>query len=84
MLACLLGSSVTAAGELGDGRVGGNQRHDCRGSTGEKDQLHVESILFKNARVFGDPGRQRVAADRAVADVYPGQLCQDGIIPKDQ
>lgn len=62
------------SGQLSDGRVGGNQRHHRGRAAGEKNQLYVEPVLFKDPRVFGDPGRQGVAADGAVADVELDEL----------
>ena len=42
----------------------------------KKTGLNIEAIFFKDTGVFGQPRRQSIAADSAVADADLRQLCQ--------
>ena len=62
------------SGNLGDRHVSRYQRENGGGAAGEKYQLDVETVLGKDAGLFGDPRRQLIGAGSAVADIEAGRL----------
>src|ERR1051325_8506322 len=63
-----LRTAASRSADLGDVDAAADQRLHGPRARGDVNQLHVQTVTLKKARLLGDPGKRKRRRDRGVSD----------------